>query len=141
MSVRTDAHPHDAVREASARTVHQLDATSAPRDPRYAADDAATDRIWLALREVADPELPVSLVDLGLIRAVRRTAGAVEIDLTFTASACPCMEFIILDIRERVLAEGDVDTVEVRDVWDPPWTRDDMSDHGRALLRSFGVAA
>lgn len=141
VSNRSMTPGHEAVREASSRTVHQLDATSAPRDVRYASDDAATDRIWLALHEVADPELPVSLVDLGLIRAVRRTAGAVEIDLTFTASACPCMEFIILDVRERVLAEPDVDSVDVRDVWDPPWSRDDMSDHGRALLRSFGVAA
>lgn len=131
----------DAVLQASTRTVHTVSAGDEPRDPRYRADDDATDRMWLALHDVADPELPVSLVDLGLIRAVQREGGAVRVDVTFTASACPCMEFIILDIRERLLAEPDVESVEVRDVWDPPWTRDDMTGHGRALLRSFGVAA
>jgi metal-sulfur cluster biosynthetic enzyme len=51
------------------------------------------------------------------------------------------MAFIVEDVKERLLREDDVDRVTVRDVWDPPWTTDDMTDHGRALLRSFGVAA
>jgi metal-sulfur cluster biosynthetic enzyme len=132
---------HHAVLEASARTTHELKAGDSPRDARYASDDPATDRVWRALCEVADPELPISLVDLGLIRDVRRTAGDVHVDLTFTASACPCMAFIVEDIRDRLLREADVGRVTVRDVWDPPWTTGDMTDHGRALLKSFGVAA
>ena len=99
------------------------------------------DVLWQALRDVADPELPISLVDLGLICDVRRDGASVEVDVTFTASACPCMEFIILDIRERLLKEPGVETVAVRDVWDPPWNSDRMTAHGRALLKSFGVAA
>jgi metal-sulfur cluster biosynthetic enzyme len=65
--------------------------------------DPAVDALWQALREVADPELPISLVDLGLICDVRLHDGTVEVDLTFTASACPCMEFILDDIRDRLL--------------------------------------
>jgi len=91
--------------------------------------------------EVADPELPVSLVDLGLICDVRRDGGTAEVDVTFTASACPCMEFIMEDIRERLLREDGVDTVNVRDVWNPPWTSERMTAHARTLLKSFGVAA
>jgi metal-sulfur cluster biosynthetic enzyme len=132
---------HAAVRAASARTQHELHAGDAPRDRRYASGDPDVDRLWLALHEVADPELPVSLVDLGLICDVRRTGAAVEVDLTFTASACPCMEFIIEDVRTRLLREDDVTSVAVRDVWDPPWTTHRMTEHGRALLRSFGTAA
>jgi metal-sulfur cluster biosynthetic enzyme len=132
---------HAAVLAASARTTHQLDAAAAPRDSRYGSADPAIDRLWLALCEVADPELPISLVDLGLIHEVRLSDGHAEVDLTFTASACPCMEFIIEDVRERLLREPTVDKVTVRDVWDPPWTTERMTDHGRALLRSFGVAA
>lgn len=132
---------HAAVLAASARTTHELEAADSPRDARYRADDPAVDALWQALCEVADPELPISLVDLGLICDIRRTAGDVEVDLTFTASACPCMEFILEDVRERLLREPGVDTVRVRDVWDPPWTAERMTDHGRALLRSFGVAA
>lgn len=133
---------HQAVLEASARTTHALHADDAPRDARYTSSDPAVDTLWRALHEVADPELPISLVDLGLICDIRRGAqGAVEVDVTFTASACPCMEFIIEDVKTRLLAEPGVQSVAVRDVWDPPWTTDRMTDHGRALLRSFGVAA
>jgi metal-sulfur cluster biosynthetic enzyme len=132
---------HTAVHAASMRTTHELEAGASPRDPRYGSDDPAVDRLWRGLCEVADPELPVSLVDLGLIRGVRRDGRHVHVDLTFTASACPCMAFIVEDVKERLLREEDVDRVTVRDVWDPPWATDDMTDHGRALLRSFGVAA
>ena len=130
------------VLDASSRTTHELKAADSPRDARYTSDDPAVDALWQALCEVADPELPVSLVDLGLICAIRRSADAVvEIDLTFTATACPCMEFIHADIRERLSREADVAAVEIREVWDPPWTAARMTPHGRALLKSFGVAA
>jgi metal-sulfur cluster biosynthetic enzyme len=97
--------------------------------------------LWQALREVRDPELPVSIVDLGLVYAIRRTGERVEVDLTFTATACPCMEFIRMDIRDRLLRESGVREVTIHDVWDPPWTTDRMTPEGRAILRSFGVAA
>jgi metal-sulfur cluster biosynthetic enzyme len=126
---------------AAQRTSHELHASDSPRDDRYRADDPAVDALWRALCEVADPELPISLVDLGLICDIRRADGAVDVDVTFTASACPCMEFIIEDIRERLLREPGVTGVAVRDVWDPPWTTERMTAHGRALLKSFGVAA
>jgi metal-sulfur cluster biosynthetic enzyme len=132
---------HAAVHAASVRTTHELRAGDSPRDARYASDDESVDELWRALCEVADPELPISLVDLGLICDVRRSDGHVDVDLTFTASACPCMAFIVEDVRERLLRVDGVATVRVRDVWDPPWTTDRMTDHGRALLRSFGVAA
>jgi metal-sulfur cluster biosynthetic enzyme len=130
-----------AVLAASARTAHELCGGDAPRDARYGSADPSVDALWCALREVPDPELPVSLVDLGLICDIRRSGATVEVDLTFTASACPCMEFIIEDVRARLLREPGIETVHVRDVWDPPWTAGRMTDHGRALLRSFGVAA
>jgi len=132
---------HSAVLEASARTLHELTPASTPRDDRYASDDPAVDALWRALREVADPELPVSLVDLGLICDVRLDDGTAEVDVTFTATACPCMEFIVEDIRTRLLTEAGVDRVVVQDVWDPPWTTERMTAHGRALLRSFGTSA
>jgi metal-sulfur cluster biosynthetic enzyme len=134
-------HRNQAVLEASSRTAHELHAGDSPRDERYRSEDPNVDVLWRALCEVADPELPISLVDLGLICDVRRAGNTAAVDVTFTASACPCMEFIIEDIRERLLKEDDIDQVEVRDVWDPPWTTGRMTAHGRALLKSFGVAA
>lgn len=130
-----------AVLQASSRTTHVLEAGAAPRDTRYRSDDPVVDALWAALHEVADPELPISLVDLGLICDVRRDGGTVEVDLTFTATACPCMEFIMDDVRDRLLREAGVETVVVRDVWDPPWHTGRMTEHGRSLLKSFGVAA
>ena len=97
--------------------------------------------LWQALRQVRDPELPVSIVDLGLVYAIRHTGECVEVDLTFTATACPCMEFIRMDIRDRLLQQSGVREVTIHDVWDPPWTTDRMTPEGRAILRSFGVAA
>jgi metal-sulfur cluster biosynthetic enzyme len=97
--------------------------------------------LWAALREVRDPELPVSLVDLGLVYEIRASGGIVEVDLTFTATACPCMDFIREDITERLMKEPDVREVRIREVWDPPWTTDRISPEGRAQLRSCGVAA
>ena len=97
--------------------------------------------LWRALREVRDPELPISLVDLGLIYDVRRDGPRVEVDLTFTATACPCMDFIRQDITERLVADADVEEVVIEHVWDPPWTAARMTPEGRELLRQVGVAA
>ena len=105
------------------------------------AGACGTDSLWQALQEVEDPEFPISLVDLGLIYGLRRTGTIVEVDLTFTATACPCMEFIRSDIRDRLLLEPDVSEVRIIEVWDPPWTRDRMTERGREALRSSGVAA
>jgi metal-sulfur cluster biosynthetic enzyme len=97
--------------------------------------------LWEALRDVRDPEMPISIVDLGLVYGIRAAAGRATVDLTFTATGCPCMEFIEHDIRERLLREPDVEEVEIRVVWDPPWTRARMTEEGRAILRTMGVAA
>jgi metal-sulfur cluster biosynthetic enzyme len=106
-----------------------------------ASDARSPAKLWQALKDVRDPELPISVVDLGLIYDIRRDGRRVEVDMTFTATACPCMGFIKSDIEERLLKEGDVDDVVIHVVWDPPWTRDRMSDEGRAVLRQYGVAA
>jgi metal-sulfur cluster biosynthetic enzyme len=112
--------------------------TSTPA-PEGTAPDVAP--LWLALKEVRDPELPISVVDLGLVYAIRRDAGRVEVDLTFTATACPCMAFIRQDIEERLLLEDGVEDVVIHVVWDPPWTRARMTEEGRSILRQYGVAA
>ncbi|MCI0436091.1 MAG: metal-sulfur cluster assembly factor [Gemmatimonadetes bacterium] len=97
--------------------------------------------LWAALREVRDPELPISLVDLGLIYAIRRDGARVTVDLTFTATACPCMAFIREDIHARLVQEPGVEEVEIREVWDPPWTTDRLTPEGRAALRCCGVGS
>ncbi|TVP55874.1 MAG: metal-sulfur cluster assembly factor [Gemmatimonadales bacterium] len=91
------------------------------------------------LHEVLDPELPISLVDLGLIYGVEFDEGRVRVDLTFTATACPCMEFIREDVKDRLTRERWVEAVEIREVWNPPWTRERITRRGREQLRTMGV--
>jgi metal-sulfur cluster biosynthetic enzyme len=102
--------------------------------------EARTGPLWNALREVMDPEIPISLVDLGLIYDVRQDGGSVEVDLTFTATACPCMAFIHYDIQDRLQREPGVEEVRVIETWTPAWTKSRISPEGRAALKTFGVS-
>jgi metal-sulfur cluster biosynthetic enzyme len=96
--------------------------------------------LWAALHDVQDPEMPINLVDLGVIYDVREREGIVDVDLTFTAMGCPASEFILDDVRERLLRENGVNEVRVNVVWDPPWTTARMSEAGRDALESWGLA-
>jgi metal-sulfur cluster biosynthetic enzyme len=100
-------------------------------------------RLWRALQEVEDPEIPVSVVGMGLIvsLAYREQERAVDLELTFTAMGCPAMDFIHDDIRERLLAEPDVDAVRIEVVWDPVWTRSRIREDARERMRSLGIVA
>lgn len=104
-----------------------------------------TEPYWRALKEVLDPELPISVVDMGLIYdiVVCDDAGGVHLDvtMTFTATACPCMELMLMDVEDRLLEEEGVRDVAIEVVWDPPWTRGMITEEGRATLKKYGVAA
>ena len=98
------------------------------------------DRLWAALQEVQDPEMPINLVDLGVIYGISEHNGVVDVDLTFTAMGCPASDFIVDDVRERLLQEPGVDEVRVNVVWDPPWTTARMTEAGRDALEQWGLA-
>jgi len=100
-------------------------------------------RLWRALQEVEDPEIPISVVGMGLIvsLAYRAPERAVDLELTFTAMGCPAMDFIQDDIRERLLAEPGVDEVRIEVVWDPVWTRSRIREDARATMRGLGIVA
>ncbi|TMC06526.1 MAG: metal-sulfur cluster assembly factor [Chloroflexi bacterium] len=93
-----------------------------------------------ALRDVDDPEMPVNIVDLGIVYGVRREGAGVTVDLTFTAMGCPASDFILEDVRERLLREPGVDHVTINIVWDPPWSTRRMTQAGRDALEMWGVA-
>ena len=93
-----------------------------------------------ALRDVEDPEMPVNIVDLGLVYGVRAAEGRVDVDLTFTAMGCPAADFILEDVRARVMREPGVEDVWVHVVWDPPWTAARISPAGREALELWGLA-
>ncbi|HEX3508761.1 MAG TPA: metal-sulfur cluster assembly factor [Candidatus Dormibacteraeota bacterium] len=96
--------------------------------------------LWAALAEVQDPEMPINLVDLGVIYRIAETDGLVEVDLTFTAMGCPASDFILDDVRERLLREDGVREVRITVVWNPPWTVARVTEAGRDALESWGLA-
>ena len=98
------------------------------------------DVIWDALRAVPDPEMAISIVDMGLVVAARRDGPTARVTLTYTAMGCPAMEMIEEDIRAAVLALPGVDAVEIETVWEPVWTKSRLSADGRDALMLQGVA-
>ncbi len=105
--------------------------TGAPLTPEAA---------WAALQDVKDPEIPVvSVVELGMVRAVEVTGGHVRIDITPTFAGCPAFHAIREAVSARMRALGATE-VEVRRRLAPAWSSDDMSDAARTKLRAFGIA-
>jgi metal-sulfur cluster biosynthetic enzyme len=97
-------------------------------------------RVWSALAEIDDPEMPVNLVDLGLIYGLRVAQGSVDLRLTFTAMGCPASDMIVSDIKDRLLREPGVREVRIEVVWDPPWSSARLTNEGRDALLSWGLA-
>jgi metal-sulfur cluster biosynthetic enzyme len=123
-------------------TREEAAAEAAAAGPRSAAEEVEA-RLWVALQDVEDPEIPISVVGMGLIVSIAYRPGerAVELELTFTAMGCPATDFIEDDIRERLLAEPDVDEVRIEVVWDPVWTRSRIREDARATMRRLGIVA
>lgn len=108
--------------------------------PRTGAVGPEVARLWDALREVMDPEIPISLVDMGLVYDIRLEDGTVEVDLTYTATGCPCTHFIKWDIAERLQREPGIEDIRINEVWNPPWTKARITPEGRAQMKKWGVS-
>lgn len=94
--------------------------------------------VWRALEAVEDPELPVAITDLGLVRRLEIGAGHVRVGITYTSLACPCTEMIREDVAAAVAAVPGVTGVQVDDVLEP-WSRDDITPQGLEFLRAVAV--
>jgi metal-sulfur cluster biosynthetic enzyme len=105
-------------------------------------DSAILDRLWAALRDVEDPEIPVSVVDMGLIVSIDYDAAthAAQLKITYTAMGCPAMDMIQDDIRARLLREPGVAAVTIEVVWDPVWTHRRLSQSARESMRALGLS-
>ena len=97
-------------------------------------------RVWETLSGITDPEMPVSLVDMGMVYRVAVEDGVAEIDLTFTSIGCPAMDMILDDVREAVGSLPGIESVRLDVVWSPPWTKERLTQKGRTLLHAFGLA-
>jgi len=95
-------------------------------------------QVWGVLRSCFDPEIPVNIVDLGLVYDMRITPEAdqkrIEVKMTLTAPGCGMGTSIAADARRKLLALPDVVEANVDLVWDPPWTPQMISPEGRERL-------
>lgn len=87
------------------------------------------------LQGVMDPEVGLSIVDLGLVYHAMRAADAITVAITLTTRACPLGRMIVGDAEMRLRQRfPDVGMVDVKLVWEPPWKPDRITEHGRAML-------
>ncbi|TFE36458.1 SUF system Fe-S cluster assembly protein [Paraburkholderia dipogonis] len=107
-----------------------------PQQPQSHDGDELKSRVIAALRTVYDPEIPVNIFDLGLIYGldVDADAGRIGIRMTLTAPGCPVAQTFPATVEDAVFAVSGVNDVHVELVWDPPWSRDSMSDAARLQL-------
>ncbi len=96
--------------------------------------------IWKVLQTIEDPELPITVTDLGLIRKVQVVNGQVRVWMIPTYSACSAIQVMRQDIRQRLLEIPGIDSVEVELSFEQPWTVDMMSPQGRQRLVEFGIS-
>jgi FeS assembly SUF system protein len=91
--------------------------------------EALRERIVAQLKSIYDPEIPVNIYDLGLIYGFEiKDDGTVEIEMTLTAPGCPVAGSLVKEVADRVGTLPGVKQSHVELTWDPPWTRDRMSE-------------
>lgn len=116
-----------------------LDATEEPAAPKIVPEGSLEEAVWNQLKTVFDPEIPVNVVDLGLIYdcAVSQSdtgSTTVQVKMTLTAPGCGMGPTIAADARSKVLAIDGIDEAAVDLVWDPPWNQSMISEAGRMKL-------
>jgi len=105
--------------------------------PEPNANAITQDNVWYALRTVYDPEIPVNVADLGLIYDVKIDGGKVLIDMTLTAPGCGMGPVLVEEVKDRVIAAPHVEEVIVDLVFDPPWSREMMTEEAQLELGVF----
>src|SRR5579885_2609021 len=116
-------------------TPEPLPETAPVERPEGADDESLLEPVLEALKTVRDPEIPVNLVDLGLIYdLVVKEGGVVYIEMTLTTPACPVAQSMPGEVENAVSAVPGVSEERVKLVWSPPWDRDRMSEEAKLEL-------
>lgn len=96
------------------------------------------EQVLEALKIVKDPEIPVNVVDLGLVYEVEINDSTVDIAMTLTSVGCPVQDLIRADAEMAVSRLEGVEAVNVDFVWSPPWSPEKMTEDGKRQMRMFG---
>ncbi|MFB9804093.1 1,2-phenylacetyl-CoA epoxidase subunit PaaD [Haladaptatus pallidirubidus] len=113
-----------------------------------ATGDGATGvekRVWDALYAIEDPEMPISIVDLGLIYGVQCDEGGdagtqATVIMTLTYTGCPARKMLTEEIEETVAGVSGVESTDLELVWNPPWSIEMVTEQGKDDLREFGLS-
>ena len=93
------------------------------------------EQIVSEIKKIYDPEIPVNIYELGLIYKIEiKEAKKVNIDMTLTSPNCPVAESLPKMVKDNILKLEGVDDVELNLVWDPPWSKDKMSEAAKLEL-------
>ena len=93
------------------------------------------DKVILEIKKIYDPEIPVNIYELGLIYKINiESAKKVKIEMTLTSPNCPVAESLPKMVKDNILKLDGVDDVDLKLVWDPPWTKDKMSEAAKLEL-------
>jgi probable FeS assembly SUF system protein SufT len=139
VTVRTDRGLFRITRE-NADALQGFDvAKLAASEPAAVVGEFSEEAVWAAMKTCFDPEIPVNIVDLGLVYdlSVEKTptgGNAVEVKMTLTAQGCGMGPVIAEDARSKIAALPTVESAKVHIVWDPIWTPQMISDAGRKAL-------
>jgi metal-sulfur cluster biosynthetic enzyme len=91
------------------------------------------------LKECYDPEIPVNIVDLGLIRDIQISPeGQVNLNMTLTAVGCPVTDWMRMTVRDKILSAEGVTDANVEIGFDPPWTPAELTPEGKDMLQAMG---
>ena len=93
------------------------------------------DKVIFEIKKIYDPEIPVNIYELGLIYKIEiKNAKKVNIEMTLTSPNCPVAESLPKMVKDNILKLDGVDDVDLKLVWDPPWTKDKMSEAAKLEL-------
>ena len=93
------------------------------------------EKVILEIKKIYDPEIPVNIYELGLIYKIDiENAKKVNIEMTLTSPNCPVAESLPKMVKNNILKIDGVDDVDLKLVWDPPWTKDKMSEAAKLEL-------
>jgi probable FeS assembly SUF system protein SufT len=128
-----------AEKDLDALGIEKQQSTTTPKSAAQTNGEVSEDAVWNQLKQCYDPEIPVNIVDLGLVydcRLLKKDDGGtrVEVKMTLTAPGCGMGPAIAHDAQSKILSIDGVDEAEVQLVWDPPWNQNMISEAGRMKL-------
>ena len=103
-------------------------------------DNITIDQVRSSLKQCMDPEVPLSIVDMGLVYGIDISDNNdVNIKMTMTTKGCPLHDTMVDDVKRYTKKVPGVNNVNVDIVWEPPWSMDKMSDEAKALMKNMGA--